>query len=86
VNKKKLSEIKTKIKKNAPVIALSAVTIAATVYSVALKKTLNERTHDCSTTHRLALNDCCMEELKSGDDVIWTDNGHIINLAYDPDC
>ncbi|QAY17150.1 hypothetical protein SEA_MADAMATO_32 [Streptomyces phage Madamato] len=84
----KLSKIKSKIKKHAPEIALAAIAVATTAYSIILKQKLEEESKKLPEggVARLALNDCCFEELKSGDNVIWKIDGYTIDLAYDPDC
>lgn len=84
--KKKFAEVKTKIKDNAPEITLAVIAVTATVYAAVLKKSLNEKCEACSKPMYLAMGACCLKELEESRSTIWNYNGHIIDLAYDPDC
>lgn len=86
--KTKLSQIKTQIKKNAPQIASATLVIASATCAIILKQKLNEQSRRFPTdgSTRLAVNQCCFDELKSGKPVIWVVDGHKIDIAYDPDC
>ncbi|AWN06133.1 hypothetical protein SEA_SENDITCS_30 [Streptomyces phage SendItCS] len=84
--KKKFAEVKTKIKDHAPEIALAAIAVTSTVYAIVLKQSLNKKCEACSKPMYLALGACCLKELEKGEPTIWNYNGHIIDLAYDPDC
>jgi hypothetical protein len=88
VNKEKLTKIKNQIKKHAPEIILSVTTVAATVYAVSVKLALaNEakRFPETDATY-LALNGETMDRLQKGETPHWIVEGHLISLAYDPDC
>lgn len=88
MNKEKLTKIKNRIKKNAPVIISSAVAVAATTYAVVLKKALadqSERFPEGGHTG-LALNGDAFEKLQKGEIPYWLIDDHEISLAYDPDC
>jgi hypothetical protein len=87
---KKLSEIKSKIKKHAPEVTLGALAIVSTAYAVFLKMNQPEQgralSENCEV-YRLAMNEEGKEELLSGDNMIWKfDNGTVIDLMYDPRC
>jgi len=87
---KKLSELKSKIKKHAPEVTLGAIAIISTTYAVILKLNQPEegraKREKCDV-YRLAMNEEGKEELLSGDNMIWKfDNGTVIDLMYDPNC
>jgi hypothetical protein len=86
--KKKLAEIKTKIKKHAPELICASLTIAAVTYATILKNQLAEEKQRFPEGGRtkLGVNKCCFSELTDGQPVIWDVNGHQIDIAYDPDC
>jgi hypothetical protein len=86
--KEKLTKFKDQVKENAPQIVCVAITITSAAYAVILKQQLAEekRRFPEGSATRLGVNDCCFEELKSGEAVIWNVNGHSIDIAYDPTC
>ncbi|WPJ30773.1 hypothetical protein [Streptomyces phage Psst4] len=83
----KLNKLKSKIKKHLPEIATVAALVAAASYAFYSKGSpQTEEEPEEHKTFRIALNDCCFEELKSGDSVFWKFDNATIDLAYDPDC
>lgn len=89
VIKIELSKIKSQVKKNSPNIAHLSFVVLAVVYVKLSKKTLalvrDGFSSDKGTTY-LAMNHECMETLKKEGSLIWNVDGHIIDIAYDPDC
>jgi hypothetical protein len=88
VIKKKLSEAKDRIKKHAPEIVCATLAVTSTMYAIIMNHKLAEerRRFPEGGTTRLGVNQCCFDELKSGEPVIWEIKGHKIDIAYDPDC
>ena len=81
----KIAKIKSKIEKRLPEIATVAAFIAAVTYAFCAKNSSNEEETDEKTVY-IALNDCCFQELKNGESVVWKIGNQMIDLAYDPYC
>lgn len=86
--KEKLSKIKNRIKENAPELILATIAVASTTCVFILKQKLSEESQRFPEggSTRLGVNQCCFDELKDGNPVVWSVNGHKIDIAYDPDC
>jgi hypothetical protein len=87
VKNEKLSKIKAQIKKQAPLIITATIAIATTTYAILQKIALEEELEKSSEhkTLRMALGDCCIDEMKKGESTIWEYDGLTIDLAYDPE-
>lgn len=88
VKNERLSKIKPKIKENAPKIIGATLLIASTTCAIILKQKLDEerRRFPEGGSTKLAVNECCFEELKKGEPLIWIKKGHLIDVMYDPNC